>query len=70
VARRALPHNLLVFVDLEAGQLQVRDHPLCELLTRSVGDVLFQHPPQQVALLADRKADREKQQVAERVPGP
>jgi hypothetical protein len=44
VARRALPHNLLAFVDLKAGQFQVLDPPLGELLLAGrVGDMSFGH---------------------------
>jgi hypothetical protein len=46
--RRALPHNLLGFVDLETGLLQVRDHPRGELLARIVRRVLLEDPAQQL----------------------
>jgi hypothetical protein len=58
-------HSLPSFVDLKARQLEVLDHPLGQLLAGGIGDVLGQHPLQQVALLADREADRGDEQIAE-----
>jgi hypothetical protein len=46
--RRALPHNLFGFVDLETGLLQVRDHPRGELLAGIVRRVLLEDPAQQL----------------------
>ena len=63
--RRALPHNLLAFVDLETGQLQVLDHPLGELLARVIGHVFLEQPAQEIAATADSEADREGELVAE-----
>jgi hypothetical protein len=42
----------------------VLDDPLCKLLSGGVGDVLLEQPPQQVALLAYREPNREKQLIA------
>jgi hypothetical protein len=44
----------------------VLDHTLRQLVAGGVGDVLFQQPAQQVALLADREADRGDEHISER----
>jgi hypothetical protein len=44
----------------------VLDHALRQLVAGGVGDVLFQQPAQQVALLADREADRGDEHISER----
>jgi hypothetical protein len=55
-ARRTLPHDLSIFIDLEARLLQVLHDPLGELLARVVGT--FERPPLEIAAAGDRKADR------------
>jgi hypothetical protein len=57
--RRALPHDLIGFVDLETRPLQVLDHPLREHPARIIDHVLLEEPTQQVTAAADRIADRE-----------
>jgi hypothetical protein len=44
----------------------VLDHALRQLLSGGVGEVFFQQPAQQIAVAADREADREKQLIAKR----
>jgi hypothetical protein len=63
-ARRALPHNLLAFVDFETRQLQVLHDPLGELLAGLIRCVFCQEPAQQAAAARDREADREGELVA------
>jgi hypothetical protein len=53
--RRALPHDLIGFVDLETGQLQVFDHPLGEYLPGIVWRVFLEQAAQQTAAWADAK---------------
>jgi hypothetical protein len=65
--RRPLPHNLIGFVDLEPRKFQVLDDSLGEHLARVVGGVLLENATQEVAAAADRKANRERELVAERV---
>jgi hypothetical protein len=62
--RRALPHDLIGLVDLEARQLQVINHPLGELLAGIIGHVLLEEPAQKIAAAGDRKADREGELIA------
>jgi hypothetical protein len=45
--RRALPHNLFAFVNLETRQLQVLYHPLGEDLPGIARRVLLEQPAQQ-----------------------
>ena len=66
VSRGPLLHDLLGLVNLEAGQFEMIDHAPCELRPRIVGDVLFQHPAQEIAALAEGESDRERKQIAER----
>ena len=63
-ARRALSHDLLGFIDLEAGLLEVLDYPLGELPARIVGHVLLEQAAQQGTAARDGKADREYELVA------
>jgi hypothetical protein len=64
-ARRAFPHNLLGFVDLETRLLEVLDHPLGEHLTGIVRRVLLEDPAQQGTAARNREANRERELVAE-----
>ena len=63
--RRALPHDLIGFVDLEARELEMIDDPLGEHLPGIVGRVLLEEPAQEIAAPRDRKADREAELGAE-----
>jgi hypothetical protein len=65
-ARRALPHHLLGFVDLETRLLEVLDHPIGKHLARIVRRVFLEDPAQQLPAARDREADREGELVAER----
>jgi hypothetical protein len=64
-ARRALPHDLLGFVDLETRLLEVLYHPLGERLAGIVWGVFRQEPTQQGTTARDREADRESELIAE-----
>jgi hypothetical protein len=61
--RRALPHNLLGFVDLETRLLEMLNHAGGELPAGIVRRVLRQEPAQQRTTARDREADRECQLV-------
>jgi hypothetical protein len=63
--RRALPHDLLGFVDLEPRLLQVLYHPRGELLARIIGNVILEKPAQKIAASGNREIYRECQLVAE-----
>jgi hypothetical protein len=65
-----LPHNALLFVDFETGQLELLDHPLRPQLAGVVGHMLLEQPAQQGTVAVDRKADVEQQQIAERAMDP
>jgi hypothetical protein len=60
-AWRALPHDLLGFVDLEPRLLQVLYHPRGELLARIIGNVLLEKPAQKIPAAGDGEADRERE---------
>ena len=57
--RRALPHDLVGFVDLKTRQFQMRNDPLGQHLPRIVRRVLLEQPAQEIAAPCDRKAYRE-----------
>jgi len=63
-ARRALPHNLLGLVDLEARLLQVLYDPLGEHLAGIVRCVFRQEPSHQATTARDREADRKSELIA------
>jgi micrococcal nuclease len=66
----ALPHDALLFVNLEAAQLEMRDHLGGKRLSGIVGDVLRQDAPHQGAVLLDGKAYRESKLLSEGIHGP
>ena len=63
--RRALSHDLIVFVDLKTRQLQVLYDPLGKHLPGIVRRVLLEEPAQEIPAPGDRKADREGELRAE-----
>jgi hypothetical protein len=60
------PHDLVGFVNLETGLLQVLHDPLGELLAGIVRDVILEEPAQEIATAGDREADREGELGTER----
>ena len=64
--RRALPHNLLGFVDLETRLFEVLYNLLGELLPGIVRRVFLEQTPQQGAAAGYRAADGKYELVAER----
>jgi hypothetical protein len=63
--RRALPHDLIGFVDLKPRELKMSNDPLGQHLPGIVRRVLPEEPAQQIAAPADRKADRKGELGAE-----